>query len=75
MVVGSNLRQQVSSVHHPHKSNALSLFFPSNIEASDWIRLATEIELNYATFDAFIVLHGTDTIWYILEAIHELICC
>ena len=29
------------------------------MERSDWVRLATEIELNYAAFDAFIVLHGT----------------
>jgi lysophospholipase len=25
----------------------------------DWIRLATDIELNYAAFDGFIILHGT----------------
>ena len=30
----------------------------SNMEPSDWIRIATEIELNY-TFDAFVILHGT----------------
>lgn len=29
------------------------------MERSDWVRLATEIELNYAAFDAFIILHGT----------------
>ncbi|KZT26585.1 asparaginase-domain-containing protein [Neolentinus lepideus HHB14362 ss-1] len=36
----------------------------SNIEMSDWIRIATEIELNYNFFDAFVVLHGTDTMSY-----------
>lgn len=30
----------------------------SNLEPSDWVRIAVEIELNY-TFDAFVVLHGT----------------
>ena len=30
----------------------------SNAEPSDWVRIATEIELNY-NFDAFVVLHGT----------------
>ncbi|KAF8320106.1 asparaginase-domain-containing protein [Clavulina sp. PMI_390] len=45
----------------------------SNIERSDWIRLATEIELNYALFDAFIVLHGTDTICYTTSALSFLL--
>lgn len=35
----------------------------------DWIRIATEIELNYATFDAFVVLHGTDTMSYTSSAL------
>ena len=30
----------------------------------EWIRIATEIELNYKNFDAFVVLSGTDTICY-----------
>lgn len=28
---------------------------------SDWIRIASDIELNYALYDAFVVLHGTDS--------------
>jgi 60kDa lysophospholipase len=39
----------------------------------DWIRLATDIELNYASFDGFIVLHGTgeflDTALYLRHLI------
>lgn len=31
----------------------------SNLEPPDWVRIATEIELNYTQFDAFVVLHGT----------------
>ncbi|KDQ60897.1 hypothetical protein JAAARDRAFT_124749 [Jaapia argillacea MUCL 33604] len=41
----------------------------SNIEISDWIRIATEIELNYSFFDAFVVLHGTDTMSYTSSAL------
>ncbi|CAL1705248.1 unnamed protein product [Somion occarium] len=41
----------------------------SNMEIDDWIRIATEIELNYATFDAFVVLHGTDTMSYTSSAL------
>jgi 60kDa lysophospholipase len=35
---------------------------------TDWIRIATEIELNYS-FDAFVVLHGTDTMTYTSSAL------
>ena len=35
----------------------------------DWIRIATEIELNYALFDAFVILHGTDTMAYTASAL------
>lgn len=40
--------------------------------SSDWIRLATEIELNYA-FDAFVILHGTDTMSYTSSALSFLL--
>lgn len=38
----------------------------------DWIHLATEIELNYH-FDAFVVLHGTDTMSYTSSALSFLL--
>lgn len=41
----------------------------SIFRSTDWIRIATEIELNYATFDAFVVLHGTDTMSYTSSAL------
>ncbi|KAI0797567.1 L-asparaginase [Abortiporus biennis] len=41
----------------------------SNMEIADWIRIASEIELNYSTFDAFVVLHGTDTMSYTSSAL------
>ncbi|TFK76218.1 L-asparaginase [Pluteus cervinus] len=41
----------------------------SNLEIEDWVRIATEIELNYATFDAFVILHGTDTMSYTSSAL------
>jgi len=40
---------------------------------SDWIRIATEIELNYQIFDAFVVLHGTDTMSYTSSALSFLL--
>ncbi|GAW09633.1 60 kda lysophospholipase-like [Lentinula edodes] len=44
----------------------------SNVEMNDWIRIATEIELNYS-FDAFVILHGTDTMAYSSSAMSFLL--
>lgn len=40
---------------------------------TDWIRIATDIELNYSTFDAFVILHGTDTMSYTSSALSFLL--
>ncbi|EAU88776.2 L-asparaginase [Coprinopsis cinerea okayama7 len=45
----------------------------SNMDMSDWIRIATEIELNYNSFDAFVILHGTDTMSYTSSALSFLL--
>ncbi|KAH7889585.1 asparaginase-domain-containing protein [Phlebopus sp. FC_14] len=45
----------------------------SNIEIEDWIRIAMEIELNYTSFDAFVILHGTDTMSYSSSALSFLL--
>ena len=42
-------------------------------DCPDWIRIATEIELNYNSFDAFVVLHGTDTMCYTSSALSFLL--
>ena len=47
-----------------------SLYFH---HATDWIRIATEIELNYSLFDAFVILHGTDTMAYTSSALSFLL--
>jgi hypothetical protein len=39
---------------------------------TDWIRIAAEIELNYS-FDAFVILHGTDTMAYTASALSFLL--
>ena len=41
--------------------------------STDWIRIATEIELNYQVFDAFVILHGTDTMAYTSSALSFLL--
>ncbi|KAG6333224.1 hypothetical protein ID866_5859, partial [Astraeus odoratus] len=54
-------------------SQWIPLLDSSNVEMNDWIRIATEIELNYAMFDAFVILHGTDTMSYTSSALSFLL--
>jgi L-asparaginase/Glu-tRNA(Gln) amidotransferase subunit D len=41
-------------------------------DSTDWIRIASEIELNYS-FDAFVILHGTDTMCFTSSALSFLL--
>ncbi|KAI9322075.1 asparaginase-domain-containing protein [Zopfochytrium polystomum] len=41
----------------------------SNMTMDDWVKIATDIEVNYELFDAFLVLHGTDTMSYTASAL------
>ncbi|KAK4704669.1 L-asparaginase, partial [Phenoliferia sp. Uapishka_3] len=38
-----------------------TLIDSAEVELSDWIRMASDIELNYSLFDSFVILHGTDS--------------
>ncbi|KAI0695873.1 asparaginase-domain-containing protein [Cerioporus squamosus] len=54
-------------------SRSMSLLKPliscSLCLSADWIRIATDIELNYSNFDGFVILHGTDTMSYTSSAL------
>lgn len=41
----------------------------SNVSPKNWIDIATIIKENYARYDGFVVLHGTDTMSYTASAI------
>ncbi|ORX92528.1 asparaginase-domain-containing protein [Basidiobolus meristosporus CBS 931.73] len=41
----------------------------SNMRMEDWIRISADIEKHYEFYDAFIVLHGTDTMAYTASAL------
>src|SRR3954469_23438370 len=41
----------------------------SNMNPEKWIKIATIIEENYADFDGFVVLHGSDTMSYSVSAL------
>ncbi|WP_245318720.1 asparaginase [Hymenobacter elongatus] len=56
--------------------SVLSLSQPidsSNVTARDWLALAAIIEENYAHYDGFVVLHGTDTMAYSAAALSYLL--
>ncbi|KAG0776356.1 hypothetical protein G6F22_012625 [Rhizopus arrhizus] len=40
-----------------------------DITMADWVRVADDIQVNYQLYDAFIVLHGTDTMAYTASAL------
>ena len=46
-----------------------SLCDSSNISIADWCRMARCVEENYARFDGFVILHGTDTMAYTASAL------
>jgi L-asparaginase len=41
----------------------------SNMTPREWLAIARDIFLNYAAFDGFVVLHGTDTMAYTASAL------
>lgn len=41
----------------------------SNMTSADWAKMATTISDNYEHYDAFIILHGTDTMAYTASAL------
>jgi len=41
----------------------------SNVTPSDWVTIARDIEKNYADYDGFVILHGTDTMAYTASAL------
>lgn len=41
----------------------------SSMQPKDWLRIAQDIDTAYAQFDAFIVLHGTDTLAWTAAAL------
>ena len=41
----------------------------SNMNTSNWVEIAKLISDNYATYDSFVVLHGTDTMAYTASAL------
>lgn len=41
----------------------------SNMTPAEWVKIARDVAANYAAYDGFIVLHGTDTMAYTASAL------
>ena len=41
----------------------------SNMTPAEWVKIAHDIDANYARYDGFVVLHGTDTMAYTASAL------
>ena len=46
-----------------------NLIDSSDMSPSDWQKIANDIQQNYLQYDAFIILHGTDTMAYTASAL------
>ena len=60
-----NMRVEVRSLGEPIDS--------SNVTPTDWFKMALLIQENYALYDGFVVLHGTDTMAYSAAALSFLL--
>ena len=60
----------------PHAISCISLdhaIDSSNVQPQNWVQMAGIIYENYAKFDGFVVLHGTDTMAYSASALSFLL--
>jgi L-asparaginase len=60
----------IDIVAFSHFANVLD---STNIQPSDWCVIASEIVNDYSDYDAFIVLHGTDTMAWTASALSFLL--
>lgn len=65
---------QISTLHHAQMPQFTvkeyqPLLDSSNMTLTDWNRIATDIKLEYARFDGFVIFHGTDTMAYTASAL------
>ncbi|MBA4697437.1 MAG: asparaginase [Legionella sp.] len=64
----------IPAMHHqdmPHYTlkEYNPLLDSSNMTLTDWNRIASDIEHHYQAYDAFVILHGTDTMAYTASAL------
>lgn len=46
-----------------------TLIDSSNVKPQDWLNICQDIEANYAAYDGFVVIHGTDTLSFTASAL------
>ncbi|MGO1616959.1 MAG: asparaginase [Oceanisphaera sp.] len=58
-----------SEMPHFHLNEYNPLIDSANMTPADWQRIANDIQANYAHYDGFVVLHGTDTMAFTASAL------
>lgn len=66
------LKSRINNIRNIHSDQVAKFTFQirnpvldsANMKPSDWIDIANIIEKNYNNYDAFIIIHGTDTMAY-----------
>eukprot|EP01065_Artemidia_motanka_P034998 TRINITY_DN42965_c0_g1_i1.p1 TRINITY_DN42965_c0_g1~~TRINITY_DN42965_c0_g1_i1.p1 ORF type:complete len:1568 (+),score=432.02 TRINITY_DN42965_c0_g1_i1:81-4784(+) len=64
----SSVAGQITQAHYAIKEYE-PLLDSCNMRSRDWKRIAGDIAAGYADYDAFVVLHGTDTMAYTASAL------
>ncbi len=69
-----SLLRKTPALKHPSLPNFniieyKPLLDSSNLQVSDWNQIGRDLQLNYDTYDGFIILHGTDTLAYTASAL------
>lgn len=69
----NHLESSVPEIHQfAFEIDAITLGNPidsSDMEPSDWVRMARAIEAHYDAYDGFVLLHGTDTMAFTASAL------
>jgi len=66
--------EQMPELRHPSMpSTTIHEYEPlldsSNMTPAEWVKIAHDVAANYARYDGFVVLHGTDTMAYTASAL------
>lgn len=75
--VSGHLQQQLAAMPEFHRPEMPSftlhehapLIDSSNMSPQDWQHIANDIQRNYALYDGFVILHGTDTMAFTASAL------
>jgi len=72
-LMNKNPAFQTAPLPHYKLVEYTPLLDSSNMSPKDWLKIASDISANYNDYDAFLVIHGTDTLAYTASALSFLL--